>query len=208
MNKNLLLILGLIVISIGFFLWTNQNNNKNNQINMTEENNQNTLEQNNGETILAKLNTNLGLVELELYPEEAPKTVDNFVKLSKDGFYDGTKFHRVIKDFMIQGGDPLSKDESQRQFWGTGGPGYTFEDEINNVDLVEGVIAMANAGPNTNGSQFFIITAPATPWLQGKHTGFGKVVSGMDIVKKIEDTETGPSDQPTEDIEITSVEIN
>jgi len=143
-----------------------------------------------------------------MYPEEAPKTVQNFVKLSKDGFYDGTKFHRVISDFMIQGGDPLSREEIQRQNWGTGGPGYTFEDEPNNIDLVKGVIAMANAGPNTNGSQFFIITAQATPWLQGKHTGFGKVVSGMDIVEKIGSVEVGPTDQPIQDIEVNSVEIS
>jgi cyclophilin family peptidyl-prolyl cis-trans isomerase len=142
-----------------------------------------------------------------MYPEKAPKTVSNFVELAKQGFFDGTKFHRVINDFMIQGGDPLSKEESQRPYWGTGGPGYSFEDEQNDLALVSGVIAMANSGPNTNGSQFFIITAEATPWLQGKHTGFGKVVSGLDIVEIIEKTKVGPTDQPLEDIEINSVEI-
>jgi len=189
----------LVIFGLSFWLLKNKNIEDNN---MTTEN---TTEK---EIVNVTLNTSLGEIKLEMYPEEAPKTVQNFVKLSKDGFYDGTKFHRVISDFMIQGGDPLSREEIQRQNWGTGGPGYTFEDEPNNIDLVKGVIAMANAGPNTNGSQFFIITAQATPWLQGKHTGFGKVVSGMDIVEKIGSVEVGPTDQPIQDIEVNSVEIS
>ena len=166
-----------------------------------KNNNQNLISETNMQNKKVTLNTNMGDIVLELYLDESPKTVENFVKLAEAGFYDGTKFHRVIKDFMIQGGDPLTRDDSKRNFWGTGGPGYVFEDEKNNVLLVEGVIAMANAGPNTNGSQFFIITAPETSWLQGKHTGFGKVIEGFDIVMKIQDVDTQkPSDQPLENI--------
>lgn len=131
------------------------------------------------------LKTNLGDIKLELFSKDAPKTVNNFLKLARSDFYDGTKFHRVIKDFMIQGGDPNSKDNDPSND-GFGGPGYTFEDEINSNKLVRGVLAMANAGPNTNGSQFFIVTAASTPWLDGKHTAFGKVIDGMDVVDKIE----------------------
>ncbi len=149
--------------------------------------------------------TTLGSIKIELLANEAPNTVSNFVKLAESGFYNGTKFHRVIKDFMIQGGDPLSKENSQKQLWGTGGPNYVFDDEINNVDLVQGVVAMANAGPNTNGSQFFIITADETPWLQDKHTGFGKVVEGMDVVMKIQDVAVEGPDRPITDVEIKSV---
>lgn len=153
------------------------------------------------------LETNLGNITIELLPDEAPKTVENFIKLAEAGFYDNTKFHRVIKDFMIQGGDPLSKDDSKRNIWGTGGPGYKFDDEINNVELVQGVIAMANSGPNTNGSQFFIITAPETPWLQGKHTGFGRVIEGLDVVMKIQGTETQVSDRPVQDVILQTVVV-
>jgi cyclophilin family peptidyl-prolyl cis-trans isomerase len=190
----------IILIIFGLAFWLLKDNNIENK-NMSEEK---VVEQ---EIINVTMNTNLGEIKLEMYPSEAPKTVESFVKLSKDGFYNGTKFHRIINDFMIQGGDPLSKEEENRQYWGTGGPGYSFEDEPNNVDLVKGVIAMANSGPNTNGSQFFIITAEETPWLQGKHTGFGKVISGMDIIEKIENTEVGPTDQPLEDIVLESVKI-
>ena len=156
----------------------------------------------------ALIKTNLGDITLELYSDKAPQTVANFVKLAQSGFYDGTKFHRVIKDFMIQGGDPLSKDTAQKARWGTGGPGYMFPDEPNDVELVKGVLAMANSGPNTNGSQFFIITAEATPWLQGKHTAFGKVVSGIDVVNKIGIVKTVAGDQPAEDVTVESIEVN
>ena len=145
------------------------------------------------------LKTNHGELELELFPDKAPNTVANFLKLAENGFYSGTKFHRVIKGFMIQGGDPLSKDDSRMAMWGTGGPGYQFDDEINDQKIVRGVLAMANAGPGTNGSQFFIVTAGATPWLDGKHTVFGKVIRGMDTVDKIEKVETiepGRLDRP------------
>jgi peptidyl-prolyl cis-trans isomerase B (cyclophilin B) len=148
----------------------------------------------------ATMHTNHGPIELELFDDAAPKTVENFRKLSADGFYDGLVFHRVIKDFMIQGGCP--------QGTGTGGPGYTFEDEFNDHKIVRGALAMANAGPNTNGSQFFIVTTDAAPWLDGKHTVFGQVTSGMDAVDKIEGSPTGPGDRPSEDAVIERVELS
>jgi len=126
----------------------------------------------------ATMNTTKGAITFELFDEDAPKTVENFRKLSSEGFYDGLTFHRVIKDFMIQGGCP--------QGTGTGGPGYTFEDEINQHKVVRGALAMANAGPNTNGSQFFIVTADSCPWLDGKHTVFGQATAGMDVVDALE----------------------
>jgi cyclophilin family peptidyl-prolyl cis-trans isomerase len=147
----------------------------------------------------ATMHTNHGQIEVELFDEAAPKTVDNFVKLSKDGFYDGLIFHRVIRDFMIQGGCP--------QGTGTGGPGYQFEDEINDNKVVRGALAMANAGPDTNGSQFFIVTTDAAPWLDGKHTVFGRVTEGMEAVDSIEQTETGAQDRPVQDAVIERVEV-
>lgn len=146
----------------------------------------------------ATFKTNQGDITLELYADKAPNTVANFVKLAQEGFYDGVKFHRVIKGFMIQGGDPLSKDDAKEAMWGTGGPGYTFDDEIYaGNDNAAGTISMANAGPNTNGSQFFINTADNT-FLNPKHTVFGKVVSGMEVVTAIENTETGMNDRPVD----------
>ena len=138
----------------------------------------------------ATMHTNHGPIELELFAEDAPKTVENFTKLSQDGYYDGLIFHRVIRDFMIQGGCP--------QGTGTGGPGYEFEDEINEHKVVRGALAMANAGPNTNGSQFFIVTIDAAPWLDGKHTVFGQVTSGMDVVDALEALPTDSRDRPRE----------
>src|SRR5581483_6341993 len=138
-------------------------------------------------------------IELELFDEDAPKTVDNFVKLARDGFYDGVIFHRVIRDFMIQGGDPTGT--------GRGGPGYTFEDEINPHKVVRGALAMANAGPNTNGSQFFIVTADECPWLDGKHTVFGNVVTGMDVAEEISRVESDANDRPRSDVTIERVEL-
>ena len=147
----------------------------------------------------ATLQTNAGPIVIEFHDEDAPKTVENFRKLAADGFYDELIFHRVIPDFMIQGGCP--------QGTGTGGPGYTFEDEFNDNKVVRGALAMANAGPNTNGSQFFIVTAGAAPWLDGKHTVFGTVVEGMDVVDSIEGTATDSSDKPLEPQTIERVEI-
>lgn len=152
----------------------------------------------------ATLKTNFGNIELELYGEDSPKTVENFVKLAKSGFYDNTKFHRVIPDFMIQGGDPNSRDDDWSND-GMGGPGYQFADEFNSHKIVRGTLAMANSGPNTNGSQFFIVTASATPWLDGRHTAFGKVLSGMDVVEKIENLPRNPNDHPTTDAVIIGV---
>jgi len=146
------------------------------------------------------MHTNHGPIELELFEEDAPKTVENFVKLSTDGYYDGLIFHRVIKDFMIQGGCPHGT--------GTGGPGYTFEVEFNDNLVVRGALAMANAGPDTNGSQFFIVTTEAAPWLDGKHTVFGRVASGMETVDAIEGLETGANDRPAEDALIERVEVH
>lgn len=147
----------------------------------------------------ATLHTNHGPIVVELFDDDAPKTVENFRKLSDDGFYDGLSFHRVIRDFMIQGGCP--------QGTGTGGPGYTFEDEINDHKIVRGALAMANAGPDTNGSQFFIVTTGAAPWLDGKHTVFGAVTSGMDSVDAIEALPTGAGDRPEEPVVLERVEL-
>jgi cyclophilin family peptidyl-prolyl cis-trans isomerase len=148
----------------------------------------------------ATLHTNQGPIEIELFDEDAPKTVDNFRTLAGKGFYDGLIFHRVIPDFMIQGGCP--------QGTGTGGPGYTFEDEFNDNKIVRGALAMANAGPNTNGSQFFIVTTDAAPWLDGKHTVFGRVTSGMEAVDAIEGQPTRAGDRPAEDQTIERVELS
>src|SRR5436309_616263 len=147
----------------------------------------------------ATLHTNHGAIALELYDDDAPKTVDNFLKLARDGFYDAVIFHRVIPDFMIQGGDPTGT--------GTGGPGYQFEDEPNQHSIVRGALAMANAGPNTNGSQFFIVTTEAAPWLDGKHTVFGRVTEGMDVVDAISDVETDSGDRPRSDVVIERVDL-
>src|SRR3954454_17964216 len=148
---------------------------------------------------VATLHTNHGAIDIELFDDDAPKTVENFLKLAREGFYDGVVFHRVIPDFMIQGGDPTGT--------GTGGPGYQFEDEFNDHKVARGALAMANAGPNTNGSQFFIVTTEAAPWLDGKHTVFGEVTSGMDVVDAISNADTGPGDKPREEIRIESVTL-
>lgn len=152
------------------------------------------------------MKTNFGDIKLELFKKDAPQTVDNFLKLAKSGFYDGTKFHRIIKNFMIQGGDPNSKDNDWSDD-GMGGPGYVFKDEINVHKVVRGVIAMANAGPNTNGSQFFIVTAQSAPWLDDKHTVFGKVIESMEVVDKIENVATNDNDHPTKDVIVKSISL-
>ena len=148
----------------------------------------------------ANMNTTHGTIALEFFDEDAPKTVANFRKLAGDGFYDGIIFHRVIPDFMIQSGCPKGT--------GTGGPGYTFEDEFNEHRIVRGALAMANAGPNTNGSQFFIVTTDAAPWLDGKHTVFGHVTGGMDVVDEIEGAPTGAQDRPVDPPKIESIELD
>ena len=150
-------------------------------------------------TYVAKFETNKGDFDVEFFTKDAPKTVNNFVTLARDGFYDGLTFHRVIKDFMIQGGDPKGD--------GTGDPGYKFADEFNSHKLVKGTLAMANSGANTNGSQFFVVTKDATDWLDGKHTAFGNVTSGLDVVMKIQDVPVGENDKPAESVIINKVSI-
>jgi cyclophilin family peptidyl-prolyl cis-trans isomerase len=147
----------------------------------------------------ATMHTNHGPIVIELFPDDAPRTVANFEKLAGDGFYNGVIFHRVIPDFMIQGGDPTGT--------GSGGPGYQFEDEFNDQKVVRGALAMANAGPNTNGSQFFIVTADACPWLDGKHTVFGRVTDGMDVVDTISALDTDARDKPRDDVVIERIEL-
>ena len=195
MNKNLkFIILAVFVLTI--WAWHNKYSRARNPLPIFKEN------------PMITLRTNYGEIALELFSEKAPKTVENFVSLAKKGFYDDTLFHRVIRGFMIQGGDPLTKSSPTN--WGahgTGGPGYQFADEFNDQKLVRGIIAMANAGPDTNGSQFFIITAPATDWLDGKHTAFGKVISGMEVVDKIEQTKVNENAHPLEDVRIEAVEV-
>ena len=154
----------------------------------------------------AILKTSKGDITVSFY-DESPVTVNNFMNLAQAGFYNGTSFHRIISDFMIQGGDPLSKDQSQRSAHGTGDPGYKFQDEFNDHTLVRGNLAMANSGPNTNGSQFFIVTKDETSWLDGKHTNFGEVVEGMDVVEVIEGVETDPRDNPIVPVVIESIEL-
>jgi len=145
------------------------------------------------------MRTTEGVIVFELYDDDAPKTVANFKKLAGEGFYDGLSFHRIIKDFMAQGGCP--------QGTGTGGPGYQFEDEFNDHKIVRGALAMANAGPNTNGSQFFVVTADEAPWLDGKHTVFGKVVEGEDVVERLNNVPTGGADRPETPVLISSIEL-
>lgn len=154
----------------------------------------------------AELKTNFGDITISFYSQDSPITVNNFLNLAAEGFYDNTKFHRVIKDFMIQGGDPLSKDGDWSDD-GTGGPDYRFADEFNAHKLVKGSLAMANSGPDTNGSQFFIVIKEATPWLDGKHTNFGQVVKGMDIVEAIEAVATNERDHPLEDVVLERIEL-
>lgn len=154
----------------------------------------------------AILKTNLGDITVKFYAEDSPITVNNFLNLAQDGFYNKTKFHRIIKNFMIQGGDPNSKGDDLNTY-GIGGPNYRFGDEINNHPLIMGSLAMANAGPDTNGSQFFIVNTDSTPWLDGKHTNFGEVVAGLDVLKKISEVVTGPNDIPVEPVILESIEL-
>ena len=207
-----LLAVGLIVGS--YFIFMKNDNTSDQQENVAEQSTSN-IENTGSVSVaptpnaktLATIRTNLGTVELELATADTTQTVANFTKLAEGGFYDGTRFHRVISGFMIQGGDPLSKDTALKNRWGTGGPGYTFPDEIhqNNHNGV-GTIAMANAGPNTNGSQFFINTAD-NGFLDAKHTVFGKVVSGMDVLRLIERVPTEGPDRPVNDVIIKTITV-
>ena len=215
MNKYISFVIVTIIIIFGLWFFTS---NKNQEKTIINSNNQPASAQSPSgakeETMNATLHTNKGDITIEFFEKQAPNTVANFAKLAKEGFYDGVKFHRVIKGFMIQGGDPLSKDDSKMNLWGTGGPGYSFADELgkgneNNRNDI-GTIAMANSGPDPNGSQFFINVA-SNNFLDAKHVVFGKVVSGMDVVRKIESTPTllpGIADRPTSAVIIESISFN
>src|SRR3989304_926709 len=209
-NKTLLIIviaLGLILIGlIASFALIPTPAAKESADNSNASNNQNSNMQNAQTNQTVVLKTNFGDIVLELFSADAPKTVENFIKLSKSGFYNGTKFHRVIKGFMIQGGDPNSKDDDWSDD-GMGGPGYKFEDENNSSKLMRGTLAMANAGANTNGSQFFVITAESTPWLDGKHTASRKVLSGLIMVDRIESVKVNENDHPTDNVIVSNIEI-
>ncbi len=202
-NTTLYVIISLLIIAVvagGVWLFTRDKGQTDEVVDDTDI----TIDINSNTMIL---HTNKGKIVLELFRDNAPNTVENFEELSKAGFYDGTRFHRVVDGFMIQGGDPFSKDISLQDRWGTGGPGYTFDDEIypenNNA---RGTISMANAGPNTNGSQFFINTADNT-FLNPKHTVFGRVVEGMDVVEAISKSDTDPADRPLQEVVIERVEV-
>src|SRR3989344_4475057 len=192
-------IIFIFVLGIWFFVQSGKNSEQNLPANNEVQNTQ---------SMTAILHTNKGDITIEFFDKDAPNTVANFKKLTGEGFYNGVKFHRVIKGFMIQSGDPLTKDDSKMAQWGTGGPGYKFADEIgsNNKNNI-GTIAMANSGPNTNGSQFFINVANNN-FLDGKHTVFGKVMVGLDVVKAIELTPTDQKDRPLEPVVINSIDLN
>jgi len=198
MNKYISIMIVFVLVLLGVWFFTRSKNKEENIIDSTNQE----------KNMTATLHTNQGDITIEFFKLQAPNTVANFIKLAKEGFYDGIKFHRVIKGFMIQAGDPLTKDDSKMDLWGTGGPGYSFADEIkasNRNDTY--TISMANSGPNTNGSQFFI-NVGANNFLDTKHTVFGKVVSGMDVVKIIENVKTEEADQPVEAVVIESVTLN
>lgn len=206
-KKTLGLAAALIILS-GCGSTIYQNTDVNQDVNLNDTQKTQEVSETNNKLTMSKavIKTNKGDITVEFY-KESPKTVENFVKLAQEGFYDGTKFHRIIDNFMIQGGDPLTKDDSKKQLWGTGGPDYRFEDEFNDHKLVRGSLAMANAGPNTNGSQFFIVTAPETAWLDGKHTNFGHVIEGMEVVEAIEGVATDMRDAPVEPVVIESITV-
>ncbi len=207
MNKYISIVIVVIVIVLGVWFFMRGGNEGENIINSTNQ------EKTTKKMISAILHTNQGNITIEFFDKQAPNTVANFTKLAGEGFYDGVKFHRVIKGFMIQGGDPLTKDDSKMALWGTGDPGYKFADEIDlksdlytKTGYVKGIVAMANSGPNTNGSQFFIMTEnyPLPP----SYTIFGKVISGQDVVDKIANVKTSVGDRPVEAVVIESITLN
>ena len=201
MKKIYIILILLILVSAGCSNEKPDSMNNNNKINSS---NLNVFQQ---ENMTAIIKTNKGDIKIELFSKDAPNTVNNFVKLAEQGFYNNTKFHRVIKDFMIQGGDPLSKDDSKRDLWGTGGPDYIFADEIHqNNQNNTGTISMANRGPDTNGSQFFINTINNN-YLDSRHTVFGRIVEGMDVAKAIENTPVGQLDRPLQNVIIQTIII-
>jgi peptidyl-prolyl cis-trans isomerase A (cyclophilin A) len=200
-SKQIIVSILFLIFVGGMIIFSINKNDQNSNANLKEESaSENNLTDSNTKNMKATIQTNKGNIVLELYSEQTPKTAGNFADLAKKSFYDGTKFHRVISGFMIQGGDPQSKEDGLEMMWGTGGPGYQFEDEIvAGLSNVTGTISMANAGPNTNGSQFFINVADNT-FLDGKHAVFGKVIEGMDVVMAISQTETKPRDIPVEPV--------
>lgn len=203
MKKIYISLIVIILILGGYFLFVQ---NKEEEPAEEEIVDNNTVTPSNS-NMIAVMQTNFGEIKIELFSSDAPKTVENFIKLAESGFYDATKFHRVIKEFMIQGGDPLSKDDSLKNRWGTGGPDYSFDDEIHsNNHNVTGTISMANAGPNTNGSQFFINTNDNS-FLDTKHTVFGKVIEGMGAIRDIENVATEGPDRPIDNVIIESIKI-
>lgn len=213
MDKIVIVIIGVLVLAVGgYFLFST--NSPRNEVELgstielsSKSNDMVGSGKTEDETIRVVMKTNHGDIRIELFAHDAPNTVKNFVELTKIGFYNGTKFHRVIKGFMIQGGDPLTKDDALKTRWGTGGPGYSFDDEIyaGNKNSA-GTIAMANAGPNTNGSQFFINVVD-NDYLNTKHTVFGKVVAGMDVVREIENVATEDAARPLEAVVIETVTL-
>lgn len=202
-NKSIIWFALALILLIGAIIYGRQSQTRSDDFLPEKQ----TMDKSNSEPVLVEITTNLGKIVMELWPDKAPQTVENFLKLSRQGFYTGTLFHRVIPDFMIQGGDPLSK-QADRSLHGTGGPGYQFADEINDEKLVAGTVAMANAGPNTNGSQFFIVTADSTPWLDGLHTVFGRVSEGLAVVEKISQVARDANDHPLEDVRIEQITIS
>lgn len=216
-KKQIIFLISAVIIVTAFYFFTNNqkvvapNSNEagvnTDLVTNKEVEDVNKLKDNNKKIMQATLKTNKGEITIELDTTNTPKTSENFIKLAKEGFYNGTKFHRVIKDFMIQGGDPLTKDNTKMDYWGTGGPGYKFADEITPLNKnMRGTISMANSGPNTNGSQFFINTKDNN-FLDTKHTVFGKVISGMDTVEKIEAAQTVQNDRPKDEIVINSIDL-
>ena len=180
------------------------------EANISDIKESNTIKDNNMSEVInpvIKMKTTKGDITIELFKDKSPKTVGYIMDFVKEKYYDGILFHRVIKGFMIQGGDPLTKDSSKKAMFGTGGPDFKFDDEFNDEKLVKGSIAMANSGKNTNGSQFFIVTAESTPWLDGAHTNFGKVIEGLEVAEQIENVEVDSNDLPLEDIKINTIEI-
>lgn len=217
--KIIAIIVALVLIGGGYYLYSLKNKisksgevigitSQTSQTNQTENSTTTTININLNKTTNVIIKTNKGEIRLELLPNSAPNTVANFSKLASSGFYNGVKFHRVIKGFMIQGGDPLSKDNAMRARWGMGGPGYQFKDELTGQEKYpQGTLAMANSGPDTNGSQFFIVTAnPGAP-LPPNYTVFGKVINGMDVALQIENVKTSPNDQPIEDVVIEKIMV-
>ena len=204
--------LGISCLIVGISLYINQDfSNKGNEtIRASLEQTQQITKLNEDimkERSIIEFETSKGKITIELFSDLSPNTASKIVKYTKEGVYDNTLFHRVIKDFMIQGGDPNTKDPSKSSLYGTGDAGEKFDDEINDETLVKGSFAMANSGPDTNGSQFFIVTADSTPWLDGAHTNAGKVIGGLDIAESISNVQTGVQDRPVEDVKIISAKV-